>query len=79
MGPVDRRNRFAGGIRGRDPDFFSGFNSPGPVFPPHPKKGEMGILLLVLVGGALYGIAREVMVFVWMGLRYILGLEYEGL
>jgi len=45
----------------------------------HSKKRAMGILLLVLVGGAWYGVAREVLVFVWKGLRYILGMEFEGL
>lgn len=45
----------------------------------NPKKRALGTLLLVLTAGAGYGIAREVVVFVWKGLRYILGMEFEGL
>lgn len=42
------------------------------------KKRAAAVALLVL-GGLGYLILRDLLGFVWMGLRYLLGVEYEGL
>ncbi len=43
-----------------------------------PKKRVVGMILLIVLGAAWYGVSREVLVFVWKGLRYLLGMEFEG-
>jgi len=44
-----------------------------------PQSRTWGILLLVVVGLLNYSFARHVLVWVWMGIRHLLGLGLEGL
>ena len=44
-----------------------------------PQNSFLGIVLLVVVGLLNYSFAREVMVWVWMGIRHLLGLDIEVL
>lgn len=44
-----------------------------------PQKRIVGISLLVGVGLLNYSFASEVLEWVWMGIRHLLGLDLEGL
>lgn len=44
-----------------------------------PQKRIVGVVLLVLIGGLNYSLAGEVLEWVWMGIRHLLGLDLEGL
>ena len=44
----------------------------------NPRKRIIGVLTLGFTGVLGYSLSREVMVWVWMGLRHLLGLDMEG-
>jgi len=44
-----------------------------------PQKKTFGIALLVVIGLLNYSFASQVMVWVWMGIRHLLGLDLEEL
>ena len=44
-----------------------------------PQKRFLGITLLIVIGLLNYSIASEVLGWVWMGIRLILGFDLEGL
>jgi hypothetical protein len=44
-----------------------------------PQKRVMGITLLVVIGLLNYSFASEVLRWVWMGIRHLMGLDLEGL
>ena len=44
-----------------------------------PQKRIWGIVLLVVIGLLNYSLASEVLGWVWMGVRHLLGLDLEGL
>jgi hypothetical protein len=45
----------------------------------HPQKRTIGIVLLVVIGLLNYSLASEVLGWVWMGIRHLLGFDLEGL
>ena len=45
----------------------------------NPQKRSFGIILLIVTGLLSYSFAREVLGWVWMGIRHILGFDLEGL
>ena len=44
-----------------------------------PQKRTFGIVLLVVVGLLNYSFASEVLEWVWMGIRHLLGLDLQEL
>lgn len=44
-----------------------------------PRKKMMGYALLAVTGLVSYSVSKEVLVWVWRGLRHVLGLDLEGL
>jgi hypothetical protein len=44
-----------------------------------PQERILGIVMLVVLGLFNYSFASEVLKWVWMGIRHILGLDLEGL
>lgn len=44
-----------------------------------PQKRNFGIVLLVVVGLLNYSFASEVLEWVWMGIRHLLGLDLQEL
>ena len=44
-----------------------------------PQKRFFGIVLLVVMGLLNYSFASEVLGWVWMGIRHLLGFDLEGL
>jgi hypothetical protein len=48
------------------------------INPDKPQKRIFGIVLLTVMSLLSYPLVREVMVWVWMGIRHILGLDLEG-
>jgi hypothetical protein len=44
-----------------------------------PQKKFFGIVLLVVMGLLNYSFASEVLGWVWMGIRHLLGFDLEGL
>lgn len=44
-----------------------------------PRDRVGGIVLLVVMGLLNYSFASHVLVWVWMGLRHLLGLDLEGM
>ncbi|MCF8720863.1 hypothetical protein [Nitrospina gracilis] len=44
-----------------------------------PGKKRAAAAVLLVLGGLGYFTLRDLLGFVWMGLRYLLGMEYEGL
>ena len=44
-----------------------------------PQKRIFGIALLVMFGLLNYSFASEVLRWVWMGIRHLLGIDLEGL
>ena len=44
-----------------------------------PQKRIFGIALLSVMGLLSYSFTREVIVWVWMGIRHLLGLDLEGI
>lgn len=44
-----------------------------------PQKRVTGITLLVVIGLLNYSFASEVLIWVWMGIRHLIGLDLEGL
>lgn len=44
-----------------------------------PQKRMIGIILLVVIGLLSYSFASEVLGWVWMGIRHLLGIDLEGL
>lgn len=44
-----------------------------------PQSRVLGIVLLVVIGLLNYSFASQVLVWVWMGIRHMLGLDLEGL
>ena len=44
-----------------------------------PQKKTFGIVLLAVIGLLNYSLASQVMVWVWMGIRHLLGLDLEEL
>ena len=44
-----------------------------------PQKRIFGIALLVVIGLLNYSFASEVLRWVWMGIRHLLGIDLEGL
>lgn len=44
-----------------------------------PQKRIYGISLLIVVGLLNYSFASDVLVWVWMGIEHLLGLDLEGL
>jgi hypothetical protein len=49
------------------------------INPGKPQKRIIGIVLLFVMGLLSYSFTREVMVWVWMGIRHLLGLDLEGI
>ncbi len=45
----------------------------------NPQRRISGIVLLVVIGLLNYSFASEVLGWVWMGIRHILGFDLEGL
>ena len=45
----------------------------------NPQNRVWGIVLLVVIGLLSYSFASEVLGWVWMGIRHLLGLDLEGL
>jgi hypothetical protein len=53
---------------------------PAPWLNPHQhQKRTIGIVLLIVIGLLNYSLAREVLGWVWMGIRHLLGFDLEGL
>ncbi len=44
-----------------------------------PQKRMIGVVLLVVIGLLNYSFASEVLRWVWMGIRHLLGIDLEGL
>ena len=44
-----------------------------------PGKKKMAVVLLLVLGGAGYLAVRELLQYVWRGLRYLLGMDFENL
>jgi hypothetical protein len=44
-----------------------------------PQSRLFGVILLVVIGLSMYPLASEVLRWVWMGIRHLLGLDLEGL
>jgi len=44
-----------------------------------PQKRTWGIVLLVVIGLLNYSFASEVLGWVWLGIRHLLGFNLEGL
>ncbi len=47
--------------------------------PDRPQKRIKGIVLLVAIGLLNYSFASQVLVWVWMGIRHLLGLDLDGI
>ncbi len=44
-----------------------------------PGKKQVIAVVLIVLGGLSYLSLREVLRYVWWGLRYLVGMEFEGL
>jgi len=47
--------------------------------PAKPQKRIWGIVLLIVMGLLSFSFASEVLGWVWMGIRHLLGFDLEGL